>query len=100
MQGPWFGNLNIVFPASLARDTDGVESRFFLSRMSPAIGSRKSSEPEAERLMMDRHDEMSASFIGHLHGLFRSAVRMDPGIVSADRRDRQIDGTGSAQLRK
>ena len=55
---------------------------------------------EAESLMMDRHDEMSAGFIGHLHGLFRSAVRMNPGIVSADRHDRQIDGTGSAQLRK
>jgi hypothetical protein len=53
-----------------------------------------------ESLMMDRHDEMSASFIGHLHGLFRSAVRMNPGIVCADRHDRQIDGTGSAQLRK
>ena len=50
--------------------------------------------------MMDRHDEMSASFIGHVHGLFRSAVRMNPGIVSADRHDRQIDGTESAQLRK
>ena len=50
--------------------------------------------------MMDRYDEMSASFIGHVHGLFRSAVRMNPGIVSADRHDRQIDGTGSAQLRK
>ena len=49
---------------------------------------------------MDRHDETSASFIGHLHGLFRSAVRMNPGIVCADRHDRQIDGTGSAQLRK
>src|SRR6202023_1818068 len=55
---------------------------------------------EAEGLMMDRHDEMSAGFIGHLHGLFRSAVRMDPGIVSADRHDCQIGGTGSAQLRK
>jgi hypothetical protein len=55
---------------------------------------------EAESLMMDRHDEMSAGFMGHLHGLFRSAVRMDPGIVSADRHDRQIDETGSAQLRK
>src|SRR5580700_6094613 len=55
---------------------------------------------EAESLMMDRHDEMSAGFIGHVHGLFRSAVRMNPGIVSADRHDRQIDGTGSAQLLK
>jgi hypothetical protein len=55
---------------------------------------------EVESLMMDWHDEMSASFIGHSHGLFRSAVRMNPGIVSADRHDRQIDGTGSAQLRK
>ena len=55
---------------------------------------------ETESLMMDRHDEMSAGFIGHVHGLFRSAVRMNPGIVSADRHDRQIDGTGSAQLRK
>jgi hypothetical protein len=36
---------------------------------------------EVESLMMDRHDEMSASFIGHVHGLFRSAVRMNPGIV-------------------
>ena len=50
--------------------------------------------------MMDRHDEMCAGFIGHLHGLFRSAVRMNPGIVSADRHDRQIEGTGRAQLRK
>jgi hypothetical protein len=50
--------------------------------------------------MMDWHDEMSASFIGHVHGLFRIAVRMNPGIVSADRHNRQIDGTGSAQLRK
>jgi hypothetical protein len=49
---------------------------------------------------MDRQDEMSAGFIGHLHGLFRSAVRMNPGIVSADRHDRQIDGTASAQLRE
>ena len=55
---------------------------------------------EAESLMMDRDDEMSAGFIGHVHGLFRSAVRMNPGIVSADRHDRQIDGTGRAQLRK
>jgi hypothetical protein len=55
---------------------------------------------EAESLMMDRHDEMSAGFIGHLRGLFRSAVRMNPGILSADRHDRQIEGTGSAQLRK
>ena len=55
---------------------------------------------EAESLMMDRHDEMSAGFVGHVYGLFRSAVRMDPRIVSADRHDRQIDGTGSAQLRK
>ena len=55
---------------------------------------------EAESLMMDRHDEKSAGFIGHLHGLFRSAVRMNPGIASADRHDSQIDGTGSAQLRK
>ena len=49
---------------------------------------------------MDRYDEMGASFIGHVHGLFRSAVRMNPGIVSPDRHDRQIDGTESAQLRK
>src|SRR5580692_11593336 len=55
---------------------------------------------EAKCLMMDRHDELSAGFIGHLHGLFRSAVRMNPGIVSADRHDRQIDRTESAQLRK
>jgi hypothetical protein len=41
----------------------------------PAFGA------ETESLMMDRHDEMSASFIGHVHGLFRSAVRMNPGIV-------------------
>jgi hypothetical protein len=51
---------------------------------------------EAESLMMDRHDEMSAGFIGHLHGLCRGAVRMNPGIVGTDRHDRQIDGTGSA----
>ena len=49
---------------------------------------------------VDRHDAMSAGFIGHLHGLFPSAGRMNPGIVSADRHDRQIDGTGSAQFRK
>ena len=55
---------------------------------------------EAESLMMDRHDEMSAGFIGHLHGLFRSAVRMNPGIVSADRHNCQIEGTRRAQLRK
>ena len=57
---------------------------------------------EAESLMMDRHDEVSAGFIGHLHRLFRSTVRINPRIVSADRHDRQIDGTGagSAQLRK
>jgi mannose PTS system EIIA component len=43
-----------------------------LDRFAKAFGA------EAERLMMDRHDEMSASVIGHLHGLFRSAVaRMD-----------------------
>ena len=65
-----------------------------LDRLTKAFGA------ETESLMMDRHDEMSAGFIGHLHGLFRSAVRMNPGIVSADRHDRQIDGTGNAQLRK
>src|SRR3984893_16077887 len=65
-----------------------------LDRFAKAFGA------EAESLMMDRHDEISAGFIGHLHGLFRSAVRINPGIVSADRHDRQIDGTGSAQLRK
>src|SRR5271163_1420224 len=63
-----------------------------LDRFAKAFGA------EAESLMVDWHDEMSASFIGHLHGLFRSAVRMNPGIVSADRHDRQIDGTGCAQL--
>jgi hypothetical protein len=42
---------------------------------------------EAESLMTDRHDEMSAGFIGHFRGLFRSAMRMNPRIVSADRRD-------------
>ena len=50
---------------------------------------------ETEGLMMDRHDEMRAGLIGHLHGLFRSAVRTNPAIVSADRRDRQLDGTKS-----
>src|SRR5580704_1721710 len=60
-----------------------------LDRLTKAFGA------ETESLMMDRHDEMSASFIGHVHGLFRSAVRMNPGIPSADRHDRQIDGTGS-----
>ena len=65
-----------------------------LDRLAKAFGA------EAESLMMDRHDEMSAGFIGHVHGLFRSAVGMNPGIVSADRHDRQIDGTASAQLRK
>src|ERR1700726_764188 len=65
-----------------------------LDRLTKAFGA------ETESLMMDRHDEMSAGFIGHVHGLFRSAVRMNPGIVSTDRHDRQIDGTGSAQLRK
>src|ERR1700730_11011171 len=65
-----------------------------LDRFAKVLGA------EAESLMMDRHDEMSAGFIGHLHGLFRSAVRMNSGIVSADRHDRQIDGTESAQLRK
>ena len=39
-----------------------------LDRFAKAFGA------EAESLMMDRHDEMSAGFIGHLHGLFRSAV--------------------------
>src|SRR3984893_9225922 len=62
-----------------------------LDRLTKAFGA------ETERLMMDRHDEMSAGFIGHLHGLFRSTVRMNPGIVRADRHDRQIDGTESAQ---
>src|ERR1700726_4179113 len=65
-----------------------------LDRLTKAFGA------ETESLMMDRYDEMSASFIGHVHGLFRSAVRMNPGIVSADRHDRQIDRTGSAQLLK
>jgi hypothetical protein len=34
---------------------------------------------------MDRHDEASAGFIGYMHRLSRSAVRTNPGIVSADR---------------
>ena len=38
-----------------------------LDRLAKAFGA------EAESLMMDRHDEVSAGFIGHLHGLFRSA---------------------------
>jgi hypothetical protein len=46
-----------------------------LDRLTKAFGA------ETESLMMDRHDEMSASFIGHVHGLFRSAVRMLPGVV-------------------
>jgi hypothetical protein len=37
-----------------------------LDRLTNAFGA------ETESLMMDRHDEMSAGFIGHLHGLFRN----------------------------
>ena len=37
-----------------------------LDRLTKAFGA------ETESLMMDRHDEMSAAFIGHLHGLFRN----------------------------
>jgi len=29
---------------------------------------------------VDRHDEMSAGFIGNLHGFFPSAGRMNPGM--------------------
>ena len=43
---------------------------------------------------------MSAGFIGHVNCLFRSTVRMNPGIVSANRHDCQIDGTESPQFRK
>ena len=50
--------------------------------------------------MMHRHNEMSVGIFGHFYGLFRSAVRIDPGIVRAARHDRQIDGTEGAQLRK
>jgi hypothetical protein len=45
----------------------------------------KAFEAEAESLIMGRHNEMSAGFIGHPHRLFWSAVRMNPGIVSANR---------------
>lgn len=50
--------------------------------------------------MMHRQNEMSASVIGHLHGLFRGAVRMDPGIVSPDRHDRQVDRAQNPQFRE
>src|ERR1700730_17590957 len=80
---------------------DGDAFRGLMQRGLKALDRfAKSFGAEAESLMMDRHDEMSAGFIGHLHGLFRSAVRMNPGIVSADRHDRQIDGARSAHVRK
>jgi hypothetical protein len=38
---------------------------------------------EVESLMMDRHDEMSAGVIGHLRGLFWSAVRYEKSQIQA-----------------
>jgi len=50
----------------MERDLEAVD------RLAKAFGA------EAESLMMDRHDEISVGFISHLHGLFRSAVRLNP----------------------
>jgi hypothetical protein len=48
-------------------------------------------ETEPESLMMHRHDELGAGAIRHLDCLLRGAMRPDPGIVRADRHDREID---------
>ena len=41
--------------------------------------------------MMNRHDELRAGVVGHLHGLLGIAVSANPGVVTTDRHDREID---------
>ena len=46
---------------------------------------------ETERLMMHGDDKLSASLIGHVHGLLGCAVTGNPGVVGADRHHHHID---------
>jgi hypothetical protein len=41
--------------------------------------------------MMDRHDEAGASHFSHFDRLLRGAMAADPGVVRADREDREIE---------
>jgi hypothetical protein len=45
---------------------------------------------ETERLMMHGDDKLSASLIGHFHGLLGCAVTGNPGVVGADRHHHHI----------
>src|SRR6202047_3124711 len=72
---------------SLAAFAEGDAFRRLVQRSLEALDRlAKTFDAETKSEMMDRYDEMSAGFIGHLHGLFRCAVRMNPGIVSANKR--------------
>jgi hypothetical protein len=47
-------------------------------------------EADAKRLVIDRYDESGAGVIRHLHSLLGIAVSANPGVVTADRHDREI----------
>src|SRR5579871_3700879 len=55
---------------------------------------------EEKSLMVDRQKELGAGIVGHLPGLFRSAMGRDPRIISADRHDRQVKGARTAKRSK
>src|SRR5215467_1745025 len=50
--------------------------------------------------MMHRHDETSTCGIRHLNGLLGRAMRANPGVVSSNGHDRQIDWSVRAQFSK
>src|SRR5690606_30929495 len=55
---------------------------------------------KVKRLVMHRHDVLSASVVCHPDSLFRGAMRPDPGIVGADRHDPQVITPPASQRAK
>ena len=53
---------------------------------------------EDEGLVVDRHDAFGVGPIGQLDGLFGGAVVGDPGVVSADGHDGEVDGFCGAEF--
>jgi hypothetical protein len=50
--------------------------------------------------MMHRHNELRAGVVGHLHGLLGIAVSANPGVVTTDRHDREINRAITLELSK
>src|SRR6266852_1526541 len=57
-------------------------------------------EAEPKSLMMYRHDELGAGCIRHFDRLFRRAMRPNPGVISTDRHNCEIDAAALAQVAK